>query len=241
MHHPIEQGIIKNWDDIEKIWHHIFYNELRISPEEHPVLIPDSPFNQIKYRDLGPEKNKSMTYRERMQQIMFEVFSVPAFYITMNAVCALYASGRQTGVVLDSGEGITQSVPIYEGFLIPNAIQKVFLAGKDLTEYMRLMLNDRGIKFHTSAESNIVRHIKETMCYVVGDFETAMKEAKQSKSCEKNYILPDGRQLLIGNERFRCAEVLFNPSIAGLDLEGIQKFCFDSIMKCEVDVRRELF
>ena len=58
MHHPIENGIIKNWDDIEKIWHHIFYNELRISPEEHPVLIPDSPFNQIKYRDLGPEKNK---------------------------------------------------------------------------------------------------------------------------------------------------------------------------------------
>ena len=91
---------------------------------------------------------------------MFEVFNVPAFYISMNAVCSLYASGRQTGVVLDSGEGITQAVPIYEGFLIPNAIDKIFLAGKDLTNYMRLMLNDRGIKFNTSAEHNIVRHIK---------------------------------------------------------------------------------
>ena len=185
---------------------------------------------------LNPKLN-----RERMTQIMFETFNVPCLYVNVQAVLALYASGRTSGVVLDSGDGISHTVPIYEGYAIPHAIQRILLAGTDLTEYLRELLKARGLSFTTPAELEIVRDIKETKTYVVGDFDGAMKEAEESHSCETNYELPDGRKILIGNERFRCPEILFQPGLARHDLEGVHKYCFDSVMKCDSDVRRDLF
>ena len=225
---PIESGIVSNWDDMEKVWHHTLYSELRVSPEEHPILMTEA--------SLNPKLN-----REKMTQIMFEVFNVPCLYVNVQAVLALYSSGRTTGVVLDSGEGISHTVPIYEGYAIPHAIQPIRLAGRDLTEYLRTILKERGLSFTTPAEVEIVRDIKETMTVVVSDFNEAMKDAEESHACEKNYELPDGRKILIGNERFRCPEILFNPSLAGHDLEGVHKYCFDSVMKCDNDVRKDLF
>lgn len=128
-------------------------------------------------------------------------------------MCALYATGRTTGVVLDSGDGVSHTVPIYEGFAIPHSIQKILLAGSDLSEYLRTLLKERNLNFNTAAELDIVKDIKETMCYVVGDYDAAMKEASESHACDKNYELPDGRKILIGNERFRCTEALFKPSV----------------------------
>jgi len=225
---PIEHGIVVNWDDMEKVWHHTLYSELRVSPEEHPILMTEAPLN--------PKNN-----RERMTQIMFEVFNVPCLYVSVQGVLDLYAAGRCSGVVLDAGDGVAHTVPIYEGYAIPHAIQRILLAGRDLTEYLREILKERGLSFTTPAELEIVRNIKETMCYVVGDYEAAMKEADENHACEKNYELPDGRKILIGNERFRCAEILFNPQNANFDLEGVPKYCYDSVMKCDVEVRRDMF
>jgi len=115
------------------------------------------------------------------------------------------------------------------------------MAGRDLTSHLKDLLYERGYSFNTPAELEIVRDIKETMCYVVADYDAAMKEAEESHACEKNYELPDGRKILIGNERFRCAEILFNPSLAKSENEGVHKYCFDSVMKCDTDVRRDLF
>ena len=213
---------------MEKVWHHTLYSELRVAPEEHPILMTEA--------SLNPKQN-----RERMTQIMFEVFNVPCLYVNVQAVLALYSSGRTTGIVLDSGEGISHTVPIYEGYAIPHAIQKILLAGADLTAYLREILKDRGLSFTTPAELEIVRDIKETMTVVVSDYQEAMKDAEESHACEKNYELPDGRKILIGNERFRCPEILFQPSLAGHDLEGVHKYCFDSVMKCDNDVRKDLF
>merc|ERR1711936_589027 len=182
---------------MEKIWHHTFYNELRVAPEEQPVLLTEAPLN--------PKAN-----REKMTQIMFETFNMPAMYVAIQAVLSLYASGRTTGIVMDSGDGV------------PHAIVRLDLAGRELTNYFMKILTEWGYSFTTTAEQE-------------------MSTAAASTSLEKSYELPDGQVITIGNERFRCPEALFQPSFLGMEACGIHETTYNSIMKCDVDIRKDLY
>jgi len=225
--YPIEHGIVENWDDMKFIWDYTF-KELNAKPEEHNVLLTEAPMN--------PKAN-----REKMISMMFEDFDVPATYIAIQAVLSLYASGKFTGNVLDSGDGVTHLVPIYDGYSLPHSIIRVNLAGRDLTNYLVKILSERGHHFTTSAEKDIVRDIKEKLCYVALDYKEELEKAKNGSSIEKTYNMPDGSILTIGSERFRCPEVLFDPKMIGKEIGGVHAVCNESIQKSDIDIRKELY
>jgi actin len=227
LRYPIEHGIVTNWEDMEKIWHYAFYNDLRVEPEDHAVMLTEAPLN--------PKAN-----RERMTQIMFETFNVPLVYVSIQAVLALYASGRTTGCILDCGDGVAHTVPIFEGYSLPHAIRRLDLAGRDLTNYLMKILTERGYTFTNSAEREIVKDIKEQLCYVASDYGEELK-LSGTGFLEKTYELPDGQVIHLGNERFRCPEVLFQPSLLGKELPGMHQQIFDTISDCDIDLRKDLF
>jgi actin len=226
--HPRENGIVTNWDDMEEIWSHTFHNELGIDPAAQPVMLIDSA--------LDVKAN-----REKMVQIMFETFKVPALHVATAPALSLYESGRTRGIVLDFGYGFGQVVPIFEGRVLSNAIGRVNLTGSDLTNYLMKLLIESGYSFTTSAEREIVRDIKERLCYVALDFEMETQHFVGDSSLNKDYELPDGQVITLGPERFSCPEVLFQPSLIDLNSEGIHVAIYDSIMKCDVGVRTYLF
>ena len=227
LNYPIEHGIVSNWDDMEKIWEYTFNTQLRIDPESRYVMLTEAPQN--------PKKN-----REKMIEIMFEKFKVPAAYVAVQGVLSLYASGRTTGIVLDIGDGVTHTIPVFEGYNIPNAINRHDLAGRDVTDYLRRLLDDSGHRFTTSSEREIVRNIKEKLCYAAIDLDDEEK-LYRTKNMTRSYTLPDGTVIKIGNEMFRATEVLFNPELIGKEMRGIDQAVYDSIQRTDMDVRKCLF
>ena len=223
LNYPIEHGVVNNWDDMEKIWGHVFTNELRVAPEEHNVMLTEAPMN--------PKEN-----REKMAQIMFETFNVPGLYIAIQAVLSLYSAGKFTGIVADSGDGVTHFVPIFDGYSLPHAVIRLDLAGRDLTEFMMKLLTETGQRFSTTAEKEIVKAIKEKACYVALDFEEELKSVEPF-----DYELPDGTHVIVKDQRIRCPEALFKPSMVGKEGNGIGQTCYDSIQKCDIDVRKDLY
>jgi len=172
---------------------------------------------------------------------MFEEFRVPAFYLAIQAVLSLYSSGKITGLVLDSGDGVTHTVPIYDGYALPHAIERNDLAGRDLTQNMAKLLNEVGENLASSAEIEIARDIKEKLCYVALDYQQEMELYKSSTANHKTYTMPDERVIEVGSQRFRCPEILFQPMLAGKEIPGFHEIAYNSIMKCDIDVRKSLY
>ncbi|KAL0808355.1 alpha-centractin [Ostrinia nubilalis] len=223
--YPMEHGIVTDWNDMERVWNYIYSkDQLSTFSEEHPVLLTEAPLN--------PRRN-----REKAAEVFFETFNVPALFLSMQAVLSLYATGRTTGVVLDSGDGVTHAVPIYEGFAMPHSIMRVDVAGRDVTRYLRLLLRKEGVNLRTSAELEIVKAIKERACYLSPN--PLKEETLETERAQ--YTLPDGTQLEIGQARFRAPEVLFRPDLIGEECEGLHEVLMFAIQKSDMDLRKVLY
>jgi len=230
--YPLDHGIVNNWDDMEKVWRHTFDNELRmVVGEENPddedccgVLLTEAPMN--------PKEN-----REKMTQIMFETFNVRRFYVAIQAVLSLYASGRTTGVVVDCGDGVSHTVPIYEGYSMPHAIQRINLAGRDLTEWMCKILMDSKITLTTSAEKETAKKMKEELCYVAEDYDAEMADF-QDKT--KKFEMPDGTSVEVHAQQIRCPELMFKPALDGREMPGLHQLTDKTVKDCDLDVRKDL-
>mmetsp|Transcript_26982 Transcript_26982/g.77413 ORF Transcript_26982/g.77413 Transcript_26982/m.77413 type:complete len:382 (-) Transcript_26982:174-1319(-) len=225
--YPMAHGVVEHWDDMELIWRHL-YSEMKVIAEEHPVLLTEAPLN--------PRRN-----REKAAEIFFETFGVPALFVSAQAILSLYATGRTTGVVLDSGDGVTHAVPVYEGFALPHAVMRSDVAGRDVTEHLMLQLRRAGHVFHTSAEREVVRQIKERECYVALNPQKEEQNEHDKASAQHHYRLPDGTMITLGAERFRAPEILFHPSVVGLEYPGIHELLAHSINRADLDLRMTLF
>ncbi|KAI9344023.1 actin-like protein [Obelidium mucronatum] len=219
--YPMEHGIVTDWADMERVWHHVYTEELKTLSEEHPVLLTEAPLN--------PRKN-----RETMAEIFFETFNVPAMYLSIQAVLSL-----TTGIVLDSGDGVTHTVPVYEGFALPHAIRRIDVAGRDITEALQLQLRKSGVNlWGSSAEKEVARVVKESCCYIA---IAPNREEKESSGRFEEFVLPDGHIVKLGPERFRAPEILFNPDLIGSESPGVHQIVVDAINKADMDLRKSLF
>ncbi|KAM4694951.1 actin-related protein T3 [Discoglossus pictus] len=224
--YPVEHGVVTSWEDMELIWRNVYDHDLKMKASERPCLITEAPLNPL-------------SNREKMTQMFFESFQVPAMYVGIQAVLALYSSGRTTGCVVDTGDGVTHSVPVFEGYCLSHAVLRLDLAGRDLTEYLMRILTESGISFVSTAEKEIVKDLKEKVCYVPLNIEAEFD--KKLAQVEMEYKLPDGNIIKVHNQRFRCPETLFSPANIGMEAPGMDKLCYNTIMKCDIDLRTPLF
>ncbi|CAN0280239.1 unnamed protein product, partial [Phaeothamnion confervicola] len=225
--HPMRHGIVESWADMERVWRYAYGREngLNVMPEEHPLLLTEAPLNPYRHR-------------HKCAEVLFESFGVPALSCAPQAILSLYASGRTTGVVLDSGAGVTHCVPVYEGFAVSHATRRIDVGGRDVTERLQLLLRRAGHALHTSAEMEVVRDIKEKHCFVA--FSPAQQEEGPQGDAVR-YELPDGSAVALGPERFRAPEVLFRPELMGAEYSGVHECLLQSIMAADMDMRRTLF
>mmetsp|Transcript_6672 Transcript_6672/g.10490 ORF Transcript_6672/g.10490 Transcript_6672/m.10490 type:complete len:347 (+) Transcript_6672:241-1281(+) len=232
--YPVSAGKILYWKgdySIEHIWDYAFNEKMKIDASEHRILLTEAPMN--------PKQN-----RVKMLECMLEKYQFKGASVSMQAMLVLYAQGLLTGVVLDSGDGVSHCVPVWEGLLVPRWIKRLDVAGRNVTERLIKLLQARGHNFHRSADMDTVRQIKEKHCYVGYDLEIEKKLGLDTTTLTRKYTLPDGRSITLGSERYQAPEVLFQPHLGDekyAEQKGIHQMVYDMIMESDIDLRRDFF
>ncbi|KAK9330404.1 actin family [Lipomyces starkeyi] len=226
--YPMENGIIKNWEDMGHLWDYAFYERMNIDPTGKKILLTEPPMNPL-------------SNREKMVETMFEKYNFGGVYVAIQAVLALYAQGLSSGVVVDSGDGVTHIVPVYESVVLNHLTRRLDVAGRDVTRQLINLLLRRGYAFNRTADFETVRQIKEKLCYVSYDLELDAKLAVETTVLVESYTLPDGRTIKIGSERFEAPECLFQPHLVDVEQPGIAEFLFNTIQSADLDVRSSLY
>lgn len=229
VNYPMENGIVRNWEDMLHLYDYTFGPEkLDIDTKNCKVLLTEPPMN--------PTKN-----REKMVETMFEKYQFHSVYVAIQAVLTLYAQGLLTGVVVDSGDGVTHICPVYDGFALPHLTRRLDIAGRDITRYLIKLLLLRGYAFNHSADFETVRIMKEKLCYVGYDVEQEQKLALETTVLVETYTLPDGRVIKVGGERFEAPEALFQPHLINVDGVGVAELLFNTIQAADMDLRSDFY
>ncbi|KAJ1678475.1 Arp2/3 complex subunit, actin nucleation center, partial [Spiromyces aspiralis] len=228
MSYPIENGVIKDWEDMCYLWDYTFYEKLKINPSECKILLTEAPLNPL-------------SNREKMAEVMFETYGFQGVYIAIQAVLTLYAQGLSTGVVVDSGDGVTHIIPVVDGHAFPQLTKRLDVAGRHVTNYLIKLLQLRGYAFNRTADFETVRQIKERVCYTSYDLNLDEKLARETTTLVETYTLPDGRIIRVGSERFQAPECLFQPELIDVESPGVAELLFDCIQSAPVDSRPELY
>jgi len=226
--YPIENGIVKDWEGMIHLWDYTFNERMKIDPTEHNILLTEPPMN--------PKSNQIS-----MLQNMFEKYRFPAAKVSIQAMLVLYAQGLLTGVVVDSGDGVTHVVPVWEGICPPLLIKRLNIAGRHITRYLIKLMQLRGYAFNRSADFETVRQIKEQLCYVGYDLDVEKRLALETTVLTKKYTLPDSRVIKIAKERFEAPEILFTPHMFDSEQEGMADMLFNMIQEADVDLRADFY
>lgn len=224
----MENGIIKKWDDMQHLWDFTFAEKMKIDPTGRKILLTEPPMNPLRNR-------------AQMAEVMFERYSFGGVYVAIQAVLALYAQGLSSGVVVDSGDGVTHIVPVYESTVLNHLTKRLDVAGRDVTRNLISLLLRRGYALNRTADFETVRQIKEKLCYVSYDLALDQRLSEDTTVLMESYTLPDGRVIHLGSERFEAPECLFQPHLVDVEDPGMGETLFNVIQKADVDVRSSLY
>ena len=226
--YPIQGGKIVNWNEMERIWTNTFYSELKIAPEEHNILLSESPFT-------------SREDREKTLETMFETFNCASVYIEAQSVLAAYSVGKSTGISVDCGHTSLNFAPVYEGFLIKNCVHHIPIGGKDINDFLINLLMRNGQVIESKMQKQSITKAKELYCYICQNYEDEVIRIFENNNDEvKEWELPDKRKIKIGNERFQSTEILFEPNKYGYNCINFKELFQQTIKSIDSDLRETM-
>lgn len=228
--YPVENGVIMNYDDWSSLVHHTIYNELRVAPEEKGIIFSVPLF-------------ASSMQLQKVAQIFFEDFAVPALAGVNSQTLSTYSSGLGTACIVEIGHGLTQISSIYQGVFIAEGAYRGEIAGGAISKYLeRAVLEQLQTRaLDTAGIQHQIDDLKTKTCYVAADYDHELNEFACTSSKNQTYGFSDERTIELGATRVRAPEVLFKPALVGSEELPLSHLIFRSIMQSPIDVRRDLF
>ncbi|KAJ8416606.1 hypothetical protein AAFF_G00324840 [Aldrovandia affinis] len=239
---PLKNGMIEDWEAFRSILDHTYCKHIKSEPSLHPVLMSEAPWN-------------TRAKREKLTELMFEHYNIPAFFLCKTAVLTAFANGRATGLVLDSGATHTTAIPVHDGYVLQQGIVKSPLAGDFITMQCRELFQELSIDItppYMIAAKEPSWHTY--MCNeVIQDFQASVLQVSDSPYDEQvaaqmptvHYEMPSGYTTDYGAERLRIPEGLFDPSnvkgLSGNTMLGVGHVVTTSIGMCDIDIRPGLY
>ena len=216
--YPMNEGIIVNDDDMTLLWDYCIRKKLGVNDDltNRKILLTEAPAN--------PNENK-----KKMGEIVFEKMGFGCFNIEPQAKLTLFCEGLETGIILDSGDGVTHCIPIAFSNLLHHQIKRLDIAGRHITDYLIKLLQIKGYAFNSTADFELVREMKEKYCFVSCDIESDRTLEKETTYYNSLHKLPDGRKIRISSEKFEAPEILFNPYLIQKESKGIHEMLYNSI------------